>query len=676
MPLLAPLLAQTAAPSQGASLLPWLVAGSIFVVGLLIYGFRDVLRLSIIRIWTISGVCFRDAIRRKVLWVTPLAMLGILVVTQLQHPIDEQDAIRLTIKFCFFTTAIVVTVTSVILAATNLPREIENRVIFTIVTKPVTRLEIVLGKLLGFARVSAAILLIMGLFTWGYLHLRASFLQRAIATNLEVVDSPSLRETLRHQQDEGLLVSRSIAQADGMQFYARPPNEKDPVTWMAGVSQQAIVPFQVQRDALKPASLANALPGEGGLVLSFHMAWQKTAEADDPSLPPLIAAPAAQRPIKPPTVGVELLDRGGSLLMGAEELKANALTLADPAGKDTVSLVLDPQQAIKLGQNPQFVFQITGNDPHYIYGIPPDPIALMVPDDANTLRDVHGTGRSFVRGAPGRRGQQLFGPQNNVQPVAIFHFKRPGGIDASDGTVPIELRAGIENSGLDVETEDLTTVEIRVLDKTTGTLSDPIYISPENDRTAYAEVPAALTRAGDFDVLVRNLTVGHVVELAPDSVTAVAARDLFVVNLIKALAVLWLFSILVVAIALCWSTFLTSWAIAIVATLIILLGRWAVEQLGGTLAPGFGAQVANSWFPDNAQGANVISSGVDALSFALLLLASVLPDINAFAVTELIESGVTISLHQLIEPLLVLALFVLPLTSLSYVFLRNKEVAP
>src|SRR5207302_1993481 len=95
-------------------------------------------------------------------------------------PFDEQDAIRQTTKFCLFATGLVVIVSTIILACTNLPREIENRVIYTVVTKPTTRLEIVLGKILGFARVSAAILIIMGLFTWGYLVLRASLLRSDI----------------------------------------------------------------------------------------------------------------------------------------------------------------------------------------------------------------------------------------------------------------------------------------------------------------------------------------------------------------------------------------------------------------------------------------------------------------------------------------------------------------
>jgi hypothetical protein len=54
----------------------------------------------------------------------------------------------------------------------------------------------------------------------------------------------------------------------------------------------------------------------------------------------------------------------------------------------------------------------------------------------------------------------------------------------------------------------------------------------------------------------------------------------------------------------------------------------------------------------------------------------VLPDISKFAAVEDIERGVTISMDRIRDPLLVLLTFGLPLLVISYVILRNKEVAP
>ena len=68
-----------------------------------------------------------------------------------------------------------IVLTSVILACTNLPKEIESRVIYTIVTKPTTPSgNHHAGKIVGFSRIFfPPVLLIMGLFTWTYLRVRA-----------------------------------------------------------------------------------------------------------------------------------------------------------------------------------------------------------------------------------------------------------------------------------------------------------------------------------------------------------------------------------------------------------------------------------------------------------------------------------------------------------------------
>src|SRR5438128_1719927 len=108
-----------------------IVAGVILLVGLAI-GYRDVLDFRLRRVLAIAGVCFTEAVRRRILWITPLAMLGILAVSLLARPADEMDAIRQTITYSLFASSVVVVIAAVLLAATNLPKEIESRVIFTI----------------------------------------------------------------------------------------------------------------------------------------------------------------------------------------------------------------------------------------------------------------------------------------------------------------------------------------------------------------------------------------------------------------------------------------------------------------------------------------------------------------------------------------------------------------
>src|SRR5262245_40644333 len=249
--------------------LGWILFAIAIVLGIG-FGIGDLARLSKRRIGAIASVCWAESIRRRVLWITPLAILGVIIVSQLQRPIDEQDAIRQTIKACVFATGLLVAVTTIILACTNLPREIDNRVIYTVVTKPTTRLEIVIGKILGFARVSALILLIMGLFTYGYLHLRAWRFDAGIRDQLSTagaVDNVS-RPTLEYYRDAGLLTARSIAMPESMQIYARTPEPGSDRRYIATGEGDMLVPFEVKASDLIPVGAPpGTAPGAGGLVV-------------------------------------------------------------------------------------------------------------------------------------------------------------------------------------------------------------------------------------------------------------------------------------------------------------------------------------------------------------------------------------------------------------------------
>ena len=652
-----------ALPQIIADNLAWFVSGTIVVAGLFMYGLPDLLRTSLSRIWAISGVCFRDAIRRKVLWITPLAMLGIIVIAGLQRPVDEQDAVRLTIKFCFLTTAVVVTIIAIITASTNLPREIENRVIYTIVTKPVTRLEIIIGKVVGFSRVSAAILIIMGLFSIGYLHVQAFFLNRGIAKALSSASiEPSRREWLTHYSEEGLLFSQTIAQAQTMTQYAKIPTGPDD-RWIAGSIQDAIVPFSLAPTDLIVGSDPTAAAGSGGAAIVLHLPYEK-----------VVTAASAKTPDAPPQVSLQILDaRNGIVLIQSGQLARDpTTTLSDPSGTRPVVVPIAPDRAETLAQSGNFFVQVICMNADTLYNFKTSSVTLLAPDSPTKTRTLNPIAPAILRGSSGRDGQQLRGPEHGIEPLEDFSFRDTGQSRAINGHVPFELTVPIERSGSDSDSEVATTVEVRV--RQGDKISAPVLVYPENRRTVFFDLPANYFTTGNFDVLVRNKTRGHVLGMSQEVLTLVAGREYFGINLFKGLSVLWLFSILTSIAALCCSTFL-SWPIAVVLTVLIILGRWGVSNLD--LGTGLGAQIATEFFQQSSSAtATVVNNSVEALTRGLTLFASILPNIEPFGISEQVERGVTISLTQLAGPLEMLALFGLPLLTAAYVFLRNKEVAP
>ena len=45
---------------------------------------------------------------KKMIFIAPLAILGIIIVSQLQRPLDEADAVRQTIKIALFATGLII----------------------------------------------------------------------------------------------------------------------------------------------------------------------------------------------------------------------------------------------------------------------------------------------------------------------------------------------------------------------------------------------------------------------------------------------------------------------------------------------------------------------------------------------------------------------------------------
>lgn len=113
---------------------------------------------------TIAINTLREALRKKTLHV--LIGLGLLVMLILPAipTTDEPDAQVKMMLVIFFQVVVLLCITGVIfLSATSLPCEIEDRTIYGILSKPIARQKVVMGKMLGFALLSAMLLAIFGL---------------------------------------------------------------------------------------------------------------------------------------------------------------------------------------------------------------------------------------------------------------------------------------------------------------------------------------------------------------------------------------------------------------------------------------------------------------------------------------------------------------------------------
>lgn len=680
----------------------WITLGVIVLAGLIV-GFGDVRRLQWRRIWALSGVCFTESMRRRVLLVTPLAIAGLVVVSQLQQAVDDQDAIRQTAKFCIFASGLVVVLTALILASTSLPREIENRVIFTIVTKPTTRLEIVLGKVIGFARVSAAILLVMGLFTYCYLEARSYHAVQKVRAQLAGLPADAAeRSTLVHYADRGFLETRSFDFPSDLNIYSRPP--ADGLRWMHGGKPQFFLvrftPTEEERAVLAAAAQQGA---EVDLVSSLRVNWlpltpseQTDAERlgipplqkmlEEPFGPSLHPGPKTRPTQYTPILNLRIVNLIDRDLIKPEDLgpSATSVRIIDGANGRPSAIVSLPAKAVsQLADLPEFLVDTAAGTPGIEYGTGALPIVIFIPAANNgkgmTIRPPLVNGEpeqpKFLS-RPGRSGMIVNGTSGEVQSLAVFAFRGASPNVAAGGSAAFQLDVKLEKTGdFSDNTTALSLVDLTVINTRTGKTSGPHRVTPEINRMTFFDVPADDVEGGDFDVQLRGRTEDQWIDVQPQSVALITADRSFSGNLFKSFLILWMLSILVVAIAVFCSTFL-SWPIAIVLALLILLGHWGVAELGDSLNPGVGRTVSSDFLVRDPTESKVVSSTVEALARTLRIFAVILPDVSRFPATDDLERGISIPLATLGDAGEALLVYGLSVVIGGYIILRYKEVAP
>jgi hypothetical protein len=106
-------------------------------------------------------------------------------------------------------------------------------------------------------------------------------------------------------------------------------------------------------------------------------------------------------------------------------------------------------------------------------------------------------------------------------------------------------------------------------------------------------------------------------------------------------------------------------------TVAIRMPNGALGSLAGNVDPHHEVAIADLVLVQSA-----VQETVEKLSGFLIFISTILPDISKYAAVEDIERGVSIPWVKMKDALLVTFGFGLPLVLLSYVFLKNKEVAP
>lgn len=115
-------------------------------------------------VWAIAGVVIKELCRRKDFYVLFVLTALITLVMGSVNIFNESGVVRYLKEICLFLIWISSLVIAITTTARQLPAERENRTLFPLLAKPVTRNQVLLGKFLGCWLASGLALAVFYLF--------------------------------------------------------------------------------------------------------------------------------------------------------------------------------------------------------------------------------------------------------------------------------------------------------------------------------------------------------------------------------------------------------------------------------------------------------------------------------------------------------------------------------
>jgi ABC-type transport system involved in multi-copper enzyme maturation permease subunit len=119
------------------------------------------------RIWALTRLSFKEAIRNRVLYAFS-ALLLVFLFASWFVPYKPESQVRVYVQVVYWSMPLLLLLTAGLLAGFSIPTDIKNQTIHTIVTKPVERFEVFLGRFFGFVGLMTLVLVVMTTFSLLY----------------------------------------------------------------------------------------------------------------------------------------------------------------------------------------------------------------------------------------------------------------------------------------------------------------------------------------------------------------------------------------------------------------------------------------------------------------------------------------------------------------------------
>jgi ABC-2 type transport system permease protein len=168
---------------------------------------------SLRRINAIARTTFTEMARLRVFYVLALFALVLIVSASFLARISFQQELQVTKDIALGAVNFFLSLLAIVATAQLLPRDIEDRVIYSVLAKPVARFEYMLGKFFGVAALLAVSLVAMSLLCLIVIHLREQTAIHETATQLSQSSAEERGGALRAIHQAG--VNRALFAALG-----------------------------------------------------------------------------------------------------------------------------------------------------------------------------------------------------------------------------------------------------------------------------------------------------------------------------------------------------------------------------------------------------------------------------------------------------------------------------
>lgn len=539
---------------------------------------RDMFKLRFRRIYALIKVCFLEALRNKVFFVFLIYMLVFLFPANWFSSIKPEDELRTPIAIFSVVKNLLLTIPFLILAAFAIPTDIKTNTLYTIVTKPVERFEIVLGRFLGYGGLMTIAL--FGMVTLSVIYIETSRFDekaREESYKARVTDRGKLSfQAFRSDYAGGTNVGREF---DYRRYIGGSPHTRERAVWtFDNVPGNLVrrdrdsVPVEFTFDIFR---LTKGVENQGLLVNIRVCAWQ-CGQVPSPK-------------------------QGDGVWRWANELEGEKYEAERQAINDK----------LKIGGNG------SGFERSLDFAKPGTPTW----DLADQLARKYG----FFE----------------VPNVEAFDY-RPGSI-----AVPVGL---FEKA------------------------------SEGDPKTADGKPLPRVT------IYVKCLSPGQMLGMAEADLYIVEGEKSFAENYFKSALGLWCRLLIVIGLAVTFSTYFPALIAAFATCMLYILAYFSehIQDIASRTSVGGGPfesslraiRGESPTMPlDNTGAMGAIMWGDDFFAWFIRRFTNVIPDVDAFVWSEFLAEGFNVNFEYLIVNLLILVGYLLPWGVLSYYLINNREVA-